>query len=417
MKHVRNPTQTQRPRTRGTGSVQFKRRAGGGGTWYAVVFHNGRHVWRKAGPKKADAQRLLNRLLADRDMNNTVALDGGVPLSAYAPIFLQKARVQKLKSSTFTDYKRVITNVLVPALGAKALAAIEPADVEELISGRMEGYAPIKAGTRTRRQVSAKTALNEVAVLSALMSSARRDGLVSASPCSGIEKPKHDPRPRVVLRESELRRLIAAAAEEHRVLLSLLGYLGLRLGEALGLRLDDFDEKSRELTIERAWRRAALTTPKSEDGNRTLRLSAQMAELLVEHRRTVAGCCNPDGLMFPSRTGGHLDAAHWRVSVFHPAARAAGLSSHTTPHSLRHTAAVLQLRRHAPMDQVRATLGHSNIGTTMNLYGKRNAGQFEMPADAMPPWPGGAGRSAPPSTGAQAEAPDGLSFTALPEAA
>jgi integrase len=48
----------------------------------------------------------------------------------------------------------------------------------------------------------------------------------------------------------------------------------------------------------------------------------------------------------------------------------AGLPSHHTPHSARHTFATLLLRAGVPLECVKRRLGHASIGLTADTYGK-----------------------------------------------
>jgi len=388
------------PRPRGTGSIQVRKNADGSETFFAVVRHNGKPVWRKAGGTARAAQQLLNELLAERGNGEAARLEGGVLFADYASEWIARFDRREKKPSTKDGYRRIVRKVLVPCLGSRPLLSIDRDDVQELLTRRIEGRAPTGAAA-TWKPVSVKTALNEVGVLRKLLNDARhQDGKPTKAAWRGLDVPEHIGRPRVFLRPGQLYALLGATPPSHELMMRLLCYLGLRLGECIALHWSDFDEQKRTLRIERSWSHSRLIAPKTKAGRRTLPLSDALTKELTQARskpkrsttpagliyglkRPQEGRENPGGLMFPSKTGGYLDAAHWRQSVFHPAARKADLPPDTVPHSLRHSAAVAMLRAGMPMAQVRANLGHNTIGITMDLYARMDPGEFGSAADVM----------------------------------
>lgn len=388
------------PRPRGTGSIQVRTNADGSQTFFAVVRHNGKPVWRKAGTTSKQAQRLLHELLAEQGKGDTARLEGGVAFGDYAAEWIARFERREKKPSTKEGYRRIVRKVLIPCLGRQPLHTIDRDEVQAVFDRRISGRAP-DAARMTWEPVSVKTALNEVAVLRKLLNDARyQDGHNTRPGWRGLDTPEHTGRPRIFLRRHQIYALLGATPPEHEMMMQLLCYLGLRIGECIALRWSDFDEQRRTLLVERSWSHSRLVAPKTKAGKRTLPLSEQLATELVRHRpkprqaataqqllygfnRPQDGPPNELGLIFPSKTGGHLDPAHWRQSVFHPSAREARLPADTVPHSLRHSAAVAMLRAGLPMAQVRANLGHNTIGITMDLYARMDPGEFGTPADVM----------------------------------
>ncbi len=398
MASTRHP-RSRRPR--GTGSIQRRVNADGSQTYYAVVRHGGKPVWRKAGPTADDAQRLLNELLADRQRGDASRLEGGMAFDDYARLWLGDFKLSARKPSTKSDYDRIVVKVLIPHFERRPLHLIKRAEVQQLVNRRLKGE-PLGTTTKWSKPVSVKTAMNEVAVLRKVLNDARDiDEQPTGTPWQHLVVPAHDGRERVELKGGQVQALIAATPPKHETLMRLLAYLGLRIGEALALVWDDFDERRQTLRIERSWSHSKIVAPKSDAGSRTLRLSDDLAHELSRRRQpprgrtTATGLLyggkqagpkypdNPLGLIFPGPRGGYMDPANWRKTVFHPAKEKARLPRATVPHSLRHTAAVAMLAAGHPMDRVRATLGHNTIGITMDLYGKRSAGEFEGAADVM----------------------------------
>lgn len=435
----------QRP-PRGFGSVQRKRN-GPGWTYYAVVRVDGKPKWLRAGPDPDDAAHLLRQVwfgLVDpqaygrrpraasdeerRPVERRVAATPQPPptssrfalarglgaaranvpadctIAEFAAAWI--AHLDELKqddirkAETCDEYARMARNVLVPALGHKQVRDIAAADGWELVTARMDGTAPLREGSkawaRQRRglTVSRDRALREFAALRVMLGEAVGHRVIDRNPLFGYERRLRDcytqqGRPRVRLTREQTNRLIEAAAPDSRTLLRLLARTGSRVGEAFALGLDDLDVAEGTLTINKSWSHARLGTPKSEAGNRTLRLPPALTEALAEQARRVDVPANELRLLFPSPRWGYIDAGHWRTTVFHPAARAAGLPEHTVPHSLRHAAACEMLRGiperqqpAMPVAHVQATLGHASRAST-EVYTQMDTTDFAGPYDVF----------------------------------
>src|SRR5258706_5473692 len=125
-----------------------------------------------------------------------------------------------------------------------------------------------------------------------------------------------------------------------RILVLLLGYTGLRWGEATALRVCDIDLDRRRIDVRRAFSdvggRIVIGTPKSHQ-SRTVPiprfLAVEIGKALEDKR--------PDDLAFTASGGTLVRLSNWRRAVFLPARCQAGLSSRFRIHDLRHTAASL----------------------------------------------------------------------------
>ena len=288
------------------------------------------------------------------------------------------------KPETKAEYRRIVRHVLVPCFGPKPLRTLEAVDAWQLVVQRMNGTAPVKG--RCRPVVSLERALREMAVLRKMLSDAVRKQLIGQNPCLGLadelrDEFEHRGRPRVVLNEERLAALVAATPEAHVVLMRVLASCGLRLGEALALRVSSLDAAAGTLRVNASWSHSRVVVVKTDAGDRTLRLPPGVMAALVEHAAKAQGPDNREGWLFPGarRPDGRvlpLDPGHWRLTVFYPAARAAGLPEHTVPHSLRHSAAVAWLRGRPDAEgpersvpgfsraRVQVLLGHASQAST-----------------------------------------------------
>jgi len=153
--------------------------------------------------------------------------------------------------------------------------------------------------------------------------------------------------------------------------------LGLRQGEALGLRWDAVDFQTGVLTVRAALQRVGkqwqLVEPKSERSRRTIALPRVAVVALRAHRvrqkreRLLAGGdWKEAGFVFTTQIGTPLDPINL-TKTFKRLLRVAGLPS-IRFHDLRHTAATFLLAQGVDARTIMETLGHSQISLTLNTY-------------------------------------------------
>jgi integrase len=165
----------------------------------------------------------------------------------------------------------------------------------------------------------------------------------------------------------------------HRLeaLFSVALALGLRQGEALGLRWEDVDFRDGTLCVRHQLQRIngklTLVPPKTERSRRTLVMPTAIVQRLKEHeKRQVAERLwagtrwHETGLIFANRNGGPTQARRV-IEQFHQALEHAGIRR-IRFHDLRHSCATLLLVQGVSPRVVMEVLGHSEIALTMNAY-------------------------------------------------
>jgi integrase/recombinase XerD len=139
-----------------------------------------------------------------------------------------------------------------------------------------------------------------------------------------------------------------AKALRDRALLLLLYGAGLRVSEAVGLRVADVD------------RQRGVVSPLGKGQKR--RVVPLAAEALSALEAWLAARPGSSPLVFPSRKGRPLTRqSAWNIVT--EAARAHGLA-HVSPHKLRHSFATHLLAGGADLRAVQALLGHASVTTT-----------------------------------------------------
>jgi len=153
----------------------------------------------------------------------------------------------------------------------------------------------------------------------------------------------------------------------------LLAETGLRIGEALALKPDDFDWKSQELRVERALsQRGTLGTPKAGYG-RTVDVSRSRGAIvavqsLLDTRRS-AKVVQLSPWLFSTAAG----TPYSQRNVLRDMKRVlkhARLPKHFSLHSLRHTYAAQHLARGENVYYISRQLGHTSTKLTLDTYGR-----------------------------------------------
>jgi integrase len=174
-------------------------------------------------------------------------------------------------------------------------------------------------------------------------------------------------------------RTFLTAAKGHRLeaLYAVALTLGLRQGEALGLRWQDVDLELGYIRVARQLQRFdgvfELVEPKTARSRRTIAMPPTITKVLAEHRerqaceRKAAGPRWKEwGLVFTRPDGHPLDGTVV-THQFHDFLDRAGLPQRRF-HDLRHSCATLLLAQGVSPRVVMDILGHSQIALTMNTY-------------------------------------------------
>ena len=151
-----------------------------------------------------------------------------------------------------------------------------------------------------------------------------------------------------------------------RVLTLLLGWTGLRFGEAAALRVDRSTSCIGDSTSPRlsprfadrsSWERPRRTRPAPSPYPD----SSSRSSVITSARSAWAS--------FPERAGGPLRVTNWNRRTFTPAAKSAGLvPPKLRVHDLRHTAASLMVASGAGVKLVQSQLGHRTATLTLDRY-------------------------------------------------
>lgn len=315
--------------------------------------------------RKVDAERFLTETESTLHRGEwTDPALGRTTIRAWAPEWLRSKR--RLKPKTLASYQSLLRSRVLPQLGGVALDRLDRVRVEQWIS---DLEADGLSASRIRQAFN---------VLASMLDAAVANRMITRNVARGVELPRIPRVERRFLTEQQVRRLADTVPIEHRSLILVLAYSGIRWGEAVALRRGRCDLLRRRLHI--------LESAVEVDGHlswglpkthrqRAVSIPAFVCEDLAEHLVGIPD--DPNELVFRASTDGPLRHGDFRRYVWRPAVIAARLPEGLTPHELRHTAASLLIAQGAGPKSVQAQLGHSTITTTFDTYGHLFEGHLD----------------------------------------
>lgn len=292
----------------------------------------------------------------------------------------------RLADSTVHGYEKVIRNHIRPQLGEITIDRLLPSRINHHYKELLESGRKDKGNVG--KPLSANTVRKTHVILGAILDAAILDGFLSVNPAknAAVKPPRPSEikaaKPEQVTWTAEelntvLRWLRDDLEDDHYPLWCVYAMTGLRRSEALALKWQDIDHAAKSLTLLRT-----LNTRKRGDvkilktgATRRLDLDDETLDALKKHKASRAAIslalCAPDAYIF-SDENGDLPSPSSVTSMWsrrldwlqqqHPRIRRVSL------HGLRHTHATQLMSVGVPPKVVQERLGHSNIGTTLNIY-------------------------------------------------
>ncbi|OMC14981.1 integrase [Mycobacterium sp. SP-6446] len=218
------------------------------------------------------------------------------------------------------------------------------------------------------RGLSASRVRQTHQLMAAVFKFAVRARHLPANVADGIELPRLPETEQRYLTHEQLHR-IAVASGKLRTLVLVLGYCGLRFGEAAALRIADLDIAARRIRVRRSVtyvRKTGLVEGETKNHtSRTVPIPTFLARLI----ETEIADKDSAALVFPSeRSGGYLTLGQARYTFQKATAGVQGCDG-VRLHDLRHTCASLAISSGANVKVVQRLLGHKTAVLTLDRYG------------------------------------------------
>lgn len=370
---------------------------GKGSRWRARYVDDAGREHAKGFARKADAQNWLNKQVSDQLTGIwTDPHLSGVTFGVIAERWLYTKATRAAK--TVAGYRSLLDTLILPRWKDVPLREISFDDLQVWVtalsvdgSSRFEGKGLSASRVRQAHQL-----------MGAVLKFAVRARYLPNNPAEGIELPRLPETEQRYLTHEQLHRL-AMASGRFRTFVLVLGYCGLRFGEAAALRTSDVNIKARRIRVSRSVTYVPGTgLVEGTTKNHSARMVPVPNFLVPMLATDIGGSQDGAALVFPSRRGGYLTLGEVRW-VFDPAVRtvrdaakaqrqqeveATGQATTLefpaiTPHDLRHTCASLAISAGANVKVLQTLLGHKTATLTLDRYGHLFPDDLGSIADAF----------------------------------
>ncbi|MFF5281252.1 tyrosine-type recombinase/integrase [Streptomyces sp. NPDC013171] len=314
--------------------------------------------------RKLDAQRWLDEVTASMVTGQYVDPRAGrVTFEKYAEKW-EGSLIASEAGERITD--NALRLHLVPALGARPMAAIRRNDIQVLFKHLSDQLGP-------------GSVRNVYDVLVRLMTAAVDDKVIAASPCRRITlpaMPDEEITPPTVEQVEAMARVMPPYI---RAAIVTLAGSGLRIGELLGLKVSDVDFKAGTIRVERQRLQSGkIGPPKTAKSRRTVPVGEVVTDALLAH---LAARPSREWL-FTMEEGEPLNYRRWKTewNGARKALQAAENGAaeresrkpvelpHMVTHDLRHFYASALIAGGASVKQVQLVLGHASAVITLRIY-------------------------------------------------
>lgn len=360
------------------GSLQIKN-----GKYYAVFRINGKQKWVNLNipsvkGNKRKAEQAMQKILVEYTDN--ISLRSKILFSDYVLTWLENVK-NNIDSITYDGYKQDSEKHIIPYFKNKrtyldemTIADIEEYYIAKATSGRLDG----KPGG-----LSLNTIRLHKVVISSVLKYALRENLVKDNPCNYAKLPtsvitvqKHKPafynanQCKVLLEKVEGTPLYA--------MIYITFMYGLRRSELLGLKWNavDFTENTIKIQHTVVLNSSVVKKDKTKNASsrRTYPLLPDIRKILEDMlkvqktNKMLFGNCYEDNDYVFVREDGKLYYPSYPSHELRKVLKRNDLP-YIRWHDLRHSTASMLIEKKWHMKDISEWLGHSEIGTTMNIYG------------------------------------------------
>lgn len=316
-------------------------------------------------------------LFEERVQNGTVSACGSLRLADFIPQYLENVQGE-ISVTTLENYKRIIRELIIPALGHLKLKDIKPLHIQKFVNAltsgeyRLDGKGkPYKPATVRRYYV----------VLQSILHNAYRLELIASNPADSqkIKLPAMGEQTTEIYNKEELAEMLQCLDNESlmfQVLIHLAINTGCRRGELAALEWSDINFNERTIHISKSLYKIKGEPIQTKDTktheSRKVAIPEYCIKLLKRWQAQQAE--------IRLKLGTAWKGANWVFiqsdgSVIYPTSPTLMFSDflkrnglpHKKFHALRHTSATLLLVSGANIKNVSARLGHAQI-TTTNRY-------------------------------------------------
>lgn len=350
------------------GSVESYKNSKGKTLWRARYRKPDHSPTSKRGFKGSrEAERFLVEIEASKNKGLFIdQMHSKTLLKTLAEPWLENKRAI-LKPSSFRPLESAWRNHVQPAWGDKQIGNMRHSEIQRWVSQLSDQYSPT-------------VVIRAHNILSALLEVAVRDRLILSNDAQGIGLPRKNVKRKAYLTLDQVE-MLATTSGDFETLILTMAYTGLRWGEVTALRVQDFDETRRRITVNENAVDVGGTIhvgkPKSHKSR-----SVPVPEFLIEKLQIEIRGKHSMQLIFGDGSAYIRQSSSgrgWFASAVRKCQKSDSTFPRVTPHDLRHTAASLAISAGANVKAVQRMLGHASAAMTLDTY----ADLFEDDLDSV----------------------------------
>ncbi len=232
-------------------------------TWYARHRINGKQIYISARTQKECLTKLKNK------MGIVVEEEKTLTLTQWYQKWVQLFKIGKVKEITIKGYEKIMRNI-PEGIANKNINKITTLEIQQLLNDI--------TAERTRQTV--------YELLYTMFAKAIDFEILQKNIMKQIEKPKHIREKGVALEPKE-QELFVNECKHNKWgdLYLIILYQGFRIGEALGLTIDDIDFNNKTISINKSFSQYGyFDTTKNDQSNRTITMFTPTLEILKKYK-------------------------------------------------------------------------------------------------------------------------------------
>ena len=274
----------------------------------------------------------------------------------YVERWISLYKVNKIRGNTLKDYKTILTGYLIPEFGNREFASITTDDFQKFLN--------------KNKHLSMKYLTNIKILFGSIAKDAVEDGVIDKDPTASRKLfiPSTKKKERKPLKKEEYLEILEEVKKlkgRLYLLIVLLMLSGLRRGEVLGLKWEDFcwDEGyfvvQRNVTFSKGISEVGET--KTESGKRKVPILKELRTFLEPYKKESGFIIEAKGRDQQPICKSTFDRDWYQLNKL--------INLHgATPHIFRHTFLTLLAASGVDIKTLQTIAGHSNAEVTMRVY-------------------------------------------------
>lgn len=303
-------------------------------------------------------------------------ITAAVKFETFAEQWFEEYAKVNLRPTSYARMKQ-LTKRVYPAIGHKRLDKITARDIQKFITDMLTNGRNLNNG----KPLSRKTAVHHLSFISDVFSYAVRMGMLCDNPCRRVFVPKQEQEEKQIYTIEQVKILYENLKSEpmkYQAYLLLSIYSGYRRSEMLGLEWKDIDFEHDLIHVRRTSQYTSekgiyTDTTKTRKSKRVSKMPASIMNLLRQFKADQ----NEEARRLGTKWEDYDRVfTKWNGAPMNPQTPFEWLKGYCERigipfrniHSLRHLHASLLIFEGVDVVAVSEDMGHSVVGTTLNLY-------------------------------------------------